>query len=128
MATWCARPQIDYCVVRYNPIIQNVLLWKMNEFNHPGTTMLIADAYPGIGPKDNYISNMQDVDGANPAPVLAQNPMVQALQARHNGIGNVMFLDGHAEQHNYQDYAANIQPNGATTNVYSHPWTFQNIP
>ncbi len=121
-----ARPQIDYTMVRYIPTVQYVETWKLNEFNHPGTTLLIADG-PSNG-KDYSITSMNELDTTTPAPVpITTNPFWQGLQRRHQGIGNVMFLDGHAEQFDYPGYQQHIQP-GTGPNDYSRPWTFIKIP
>lgn len=111
-----ARPQISYTMVRYIPAVAFVETWKMNRFNHPATTMLIADG-PGSG-TDNSITTMSNLDGASP-------PIKQSLESRHLGIGNVMFLDGHAEQEKYEDYQKNV---ATSTTDYSRVWTFQNTP
>jgi prepilin-type N-terminal cleavage/methylation domain-containing protein/prepilin-type processing-associated H-X9-DG protein len=95
------RPPVDYAMVRYIPLVSGKTMWSINQFNHPASTLLICDAPPTLsGPF--AISKMSDLDG--PGPELFKD----SLQNRHLGIGNAAFLDGHVEQHNYQDFQNNI--------------------
>ena len=121
------RPGIDFAMVRYIPAVANVFLWKFGNCNHPATTILMCDSWQNNSSKNNSFTSMGDLDGASPPPPPASSPQYQALAARHNGVGNVLFLDGHIEQHNYQDFVKNVQP-GTGANLYDHPWTFQNLP
>lgn len=102
------RPQLDYAPVRYLPeIASGSLIYKTQQCNHPQSTILMADANSSIttSPGFQYFNCMTDLDiNAAPAPSVQKN----ALQSRHMGIGNVMFLDVHVEAHNYQDYQKNI--------------------
>ena len=122
------RPGIDYSMVRYIPLVANTLIWKMGSFNHPGTTLLMCDTWQNNNSKSNTFTSMGDLDGSTTPPTnAASSPQYQALATRHLGVGNVLFLDGHIEQHNYHDFVANVQP-GSGANLYSHTWTFQNLP
>ncbi|MGN6370130.1 MAG: type II secretion system protein [Phycisphaerae bacterium] len=100
------RPPIDYCMVRYLPIVGNQsLIYRMNQFNHPQSTVLMCDANPAVtGGNSGYIYFSTTADLS---PVTG-NEQKDALMQRHLGIGNVMFLDTHVEQHSYGDYLNNI--------------------
>ena len=54
--------------------------------------------------------------------------MTNALQQRHLGVGNVLFLDGHVEQHSYLDYCANIPKIGGSHSVGSDPYDTNTAP
>jgi prepilin-type N-terminal cleavage/methylation domain-containing protein/prepilin-type processing-associated H-X9-DG protein len=104
------RPPVDYAMVRYLPIVANEVMWKISQFNHPGTTILMADS-----PTIQYGVGSSTMSGYYAFTAVAgdldQEPgqtLTQALQQRHLGIGNIAFLDGHVEQHNYGDYVKNI--------------------
>lgn len=101
-----SRP-IDYECVRYDPAVPNKLTWRQSECSHPSSTMFLMDADPTLvgGRGGQYYSGtvFNDFDLVSGTPKL-QN----ALMQRHLGLGNVLFLDGHVEQHTYNDCRANI--------------------
>ncbi len=117
-----ARPPVDYAMPRYNdapggPTDPNTL-WRISQFNHPNTTVLLLDGPPNNQGTANHnmsldyaFANMTDLDTSY-APDFT---MPNCLQQRHLGIGNVAFLDGHVEQQKYGDYCANIPSGGDTT-------------
>jgi prepilin-type N-terminal cleavage/methylation domain-containing protein/prepilin-type processing-associated H-X9-DG protein len=113
------RPPVDYAMVRYYPIVSNKTMWKMSECSHPSSTLLICDAPPTIPGAAYSFTTMDDLNG------VAPEVLTQSLQKRHMGVGNVAFLDGHVEQHGYQDFVANIP---TTKTDYSRIWTFINLP
>jgi prepilin-type N-terminal cleavage/methylation domain-containing protein/prepilin-type processing-associated H-X9-DG protein len=109
-------------VVRYDANT----LWRNTQFNHPNTTVLMLDGPPNTqaGSATFNMSNfysfgdMGDLDMSY-APDWT---MEKSLLSRHLGVGNVLFMDGHVEQHNYSDYCANIQKIGAVHGVGSDPY------
>ena len=128
-AVLLTRPPVDYAMVRYFPITPNVTMWRMPQATHPNSTMLMCDsptiqygtsvAPVGNGTMYSYyacstvgappqVTPVQDLD-SEPGETLTQ-----ALAKRHLGIGNVLFLDAHVEQHPYSDYVKNI-PTKTTT-------------
>jgi hypothetical protein len=65
----------------------------------------MCDANPAVtGGTSGYI-NFSTTADLSPVTGTEQK---DALMQRHLGIGNVMFLDIHVEQHPYQDYLNNI--------------------
>jgi prepilin-type N-terminal cleavage/methylation domain-containing protein/prepilin-type processing-associated H-X9-DG protein len=108
------RPAVDYTMPRYysSPGVANPnTLWRISQFTHPGTTVLILDGPPNDQSTSNHnmslyyaFNSMNDLDTSYAPDSTLEN----SLKLRHNGIGNVCFLDGHVEQHIYQDYCDNI--------------------
>jgi prepilin-type processing-associated H-X9-DG protein len=97
------RVLVDYAMIRYLPIGAGPTMWRVTQFTHPSTTILMMDS-PSMGfNTDN--SNMTQFYALNSLlelssePIGAGVPYSTILQQRHLGIGNVMFLDGHVEQH-----------------------------
>lgn len=119
---------IDYCLIRFVDSNSNRLAsgkmngtnWRVSDINHPSTALLMCDSATITGSGINpIVSYRGDVDC-----VTQPQTLVQALNLRHLGKGNVLFLDGHIEQHIASDYDANIvstsgqPPNGKYWTVY----------
>ena len=129
------RPPVDYVMTRYYPVMASNLMWKMGQATHPNSTMLMCDS-PTVqygttaAPVGNGTMNMyyacNTVGMAPPNPTVGDldsepgETLTQALQSRHLGIGNVLFLDAHVEQHPYKDYVKNI-PAAASGGVNGYP-------
>jgi prepilin-type processing-associated H-X9-DG protein len=113
------RPPVDYSMVRYD----SNTLWRNTQFNHPNTTVLMLDGPPNVQATtsafnmSNYYAfgDMADLDMSY-AP---DGNIPNSLQQRHLGIGNVLFMDGHVEQHNYSDYCDNIPKQGAVHETFT---------
>ncbi len=109
------RPPVDYVMVRYLPIVSSgAVMWRTTQVNHPSTLMLMCDSPTvqyGVGNsamKTFYACTTVGVSTGGDLDSEPGQTLSQALDQRHLGIGNVLFLDGHVEQHNYQDYVNNI--------------------
>jgi prepilin-type N-terminal cleavage/methylation domain-containing protein/prepilin-type processing-associated H-X9-DG protein len=110
-----SRPPVDYVMVRYLPIISNgPLMWRTTQNNHPSSTMMMCDSPTvqyGVGNtamKSEYACTTVGVASGGDLDSEPGQTLSQALEQRHLGIGNVLFMDAHVEQHNYQDYVNNI--------------------
>ena len=121
------RPPCDYTMVKYcaapgtgAPGGTN-WMWKTNTFTHPSTTLLMSDDSPDHSAGSFSITLMSDYDVLN-APAQSFS---DALQARHLGLGNAMFLDSHVEAAKLQDFQKNVP---ATINDATHIWSFQALP
>ncbi|MGN6368443.1 MAG: type II secretion system protein [Phycisphaerae bacterium] len=103
-----SRPPVDYAMVRYLPVASNVTMWRMPEFNHPGTTILMADSPTFVWGQGS--STMKNYYAFNAMADLNSEPvnLKDSLEQRHLGKGNIMFLDTHVEQEGAQDYANGI--------------------
>ncbi len=105
---------IDYGFVRYTDNIGNLhasggmngTYWRSTDITHPASALLMADVGQGAGQlpiagAKGLVTYFGQFDG-----------LVETLQAgllaRHQNLGNVLFLDAHVEQHNWADYKANI--------------------
>jgi prepilin-type processing-associated H-X9-DG protein len=102
-----------YAMVRYIPVMSNVTSWQMNKFRFPTNTLMMIDSTGDSS--NNWAFNL-----IGDAHVKAPN-MPDALNDRHRGTGNAMFLDTHVEAVKYGDYVANIP---ATTAETWKRWTF----
>ena len=88
-----------YAMTRFIPVASGVQAWKLTTFTHPFSTVLMMDTPHGM--TNPWFTTTADV---NPTLETEQ----QALQVRHLGIGNVLFIDTHVEAHNIQDMTNNI--------------------
>jgi prepilin-type N-terminal cleavage/methylation domain-containing protein/prepilin-type processing-associated H-X9-DG protein len=113
-----ARPNIDYAMPRYLPLVSGSLMWRTTQFNHPNSTVLLSESPTiqygvGNGTMKSY-SAFASVGMPPQFPAtgdLDSEPnetLSQALEKRHMGIGNVLFQDAHVEQHKYADWTANV--------------------
>jgi prepilin-type N-terminal cleavage/methylation domain-containing protein/prepilin-type processing-associated H-X9-DG protein len=120
------RPPCDYTMVKYLSAPGGSApggtnwMWKITAFNHPSTTLLMADDSPDHSAGSFSITIMGDFDVLN-APAQS---FADALQARHMGIGNALFLDSHVEAEKLQDFKNNVPANNTDA---THTWTFQNL-
>jgi prepilin-type N-terminal cleavage/methylation domain-containing protein/prepilin-type processing-associated H-X9-DG protein len=97
------NPTTVYCMARYNPVTPNVQRWKIAKFRRPADTWLLGDT--GAVDGSPWFSDMKYVALA---PAAAPNTLHDALQDRHGGVGEILFLDSHVEQRPEKDYAENI--------------------
>ncbi len=127
---------IQYCFIRFVDANSNRIAagkmngtsWRMTDINHPSTALLMCDSATAAGTGANgspIVSYRGDLDSNttnNPIQTLDQ-----ALTVRHRGLGNVLFVDGHVEQHKTPDFAANIvasaggPPNGKYWTLFAIP-------
>jgi prepilin-type N-terminal cleavage/methylation domain-containing protein/prepilin-type processing-associated H-X9-DG protein len=88
-----------YCMVRPAPLVSNVVQWNISQVHSPSTLVLMSDSD-------------QVQSGQNPwFTSLADPPMVNlktALDNRHRGVGNVLFMDSHVDPAKYSDYVDNV--------------------
>jgi prepilin-type N-terminal cleavage/methylation domain-containing protein/prepilin-type processing-associated H-X9-DG protein len=120
------RPAVDYAMPLYHPTpgapSDQFGLWKVTQFNHPGTTCLLLDGPPNVqgATATSNMANLYAFDGMGDLDMsyAPTETVANALQERHLGLGNVLFLDSHVEQHNYQDYCANIPQGSVPDTTY----------
>ena len=98
-----ASPVTVYTMARYNPVTPNLQRWKIGKFKRPTDTWLLGDTGPVDG--STWFSS---ITYASLCPTTAPNTLKDALGQRHNGVGEILFLDSHVEQRPYQDYIENI--------------------
>jgi len=81
---------------------QSPAMYRVSVARRPFSTLLMADADNNTGASISTIDHELVVSGSWDAQA--------ALKTRHGGVGygNVVFLDGHVEQHTWQDYLDNI--------------------
>jgi prepilin-type N-terminal cleavage/methylation domain-containing protein/prepilin-type processing-associated H-X9-DG protein len=83
--------------------------FKTTSFGGPGDTLLMADADVNAGASIQSIATELIVTSGN----VKNTP--KALDDRHMGYGNVVFMDSHAETVRWQDYLNNIPSVGSST-------------
>jgi prepilin-type N-terminal cleavage/methylation domain-containing protein/prepilin-type processing-associated H-X9-DG protein len=76
--------------------------FRTSDFTGPGDTLLMADSDVNSGASISAINKELIVTSGN----VKNTP--KALDDRHMGFGNVVFLDSHAETVRWQDYLNNI--------------------
>jgi prepilin-type N-terminal cleavage/methylation domain-containing protein len=98
-----SSPVTVYTMARYNPVTPNLQRWKVSKFRWPSETWLLGDTGAVDGsPWYSAITYF------SLCPTAAPNTLKDALAIRHGGVGEILFMDTHVEQHPYQDYLDNI--------------------
>jgi prepilin-type N-terminal cleavage/methylation domain-containing protein/prepilin-type processing-associated H-X9-DG protein len=110
---------VDYQFL--NPIYGNNVagnaVYRANTIRRPGTTLLMADSDINSGASISSI----DTELVESSPARDAQA---AITTRHLGIGNVVFVDSHVEQHKWADFLANIPATLPTTAADSNKlWT-----
>jgi len=98
-----SSPVTVYTMARYNPVTPNLQRWKIGKFKRPTEVWLLGDT----GPVDSS-PWFSAITYASLVPTAAPKTLKDALDNRHNGVGEILFLDSHVEQRPYQDYIDNI--------------------
>jgi prepilin-type N-terminal cleavage/methylation domain-containing protein/prepilin-type processing-associated H-X9-DG protein len=110
-----------YTMVRYIPIKSANTAWKMSDFSSPQTSALMMDCVNKKADGTHFSpSGYQSITLKGDANVKSPD-LEFNLQERHNGLGNVSFLDGHVETASAGDYAINIP---AAITETDKRWTF----
>jgi prepilin-type N-terminal cleavage/methylation domain-containing protein/prepilin-type processing-associated H-X9-DG protein len=95
-----------YSMVRPDALIPNVQQWKLASIKNRNLVMML-DTGPG-----GTVSSISDSPFTKHLSGGALGPVAEvlkdALADRHQGYGNVLFVDSHVEARPYQDFVDNI--------------------
>jgi prepilin-type N-terminal cleavage/methylation domain-containing protein/prepilin-type processing-associated H-X9-DG protein len=106
--------------------------WKISQFKNTAEKLLMCDSNslnnfgyfvsfidgndPGSGPK-----MLNGTAPGSPFP-STQFSSKDEIQARHRGVGSVLFLDGHVGQHPWADFVKNLPATSNDTDLTKN-WT-----
>jgi prepilin-type N-terminal cleavage/methylation domain-containing protein/prepilin-type processing-associated H-X9-DG protein len=93
-------------------------MFKTTEIKNHADTLLMTDSDVNAG------ASVSTID----SELMTSNKNAQlAMQNRHRGKGNIVFVDGHVESKAWQEYLDNIPSTGATAGIppaeYNKMWT-----
>jgi prepilin-type N-terminal cleavage/methylation domain-containing protein len=111
---------VNYCFIRFNQTTATAV--KTTDITSPFNKLLMCDSYKNSGAFVGGISGT--VGSSLPSFLVDLGGSFDSkvdIDQRHQGIGNVLFFEGHVESHRWQDFLDNIPSTFYATGSPSTP-------
>jgi prepilin-type N-terminal cleavage/methylation domain-containing protein/prepilin-type processing-associated H-X9-DG protein len=95
-----------YSMVRPDPLIPNVQQWKLASIKNRNLVMMLDTGPGGTVTSISDSPFTRHLSGGALGTIAGV--LKDALADRHQGYGNVLFIDSHVEARPYQDFVDNI--------------------